>query len=124
MKQILLVDDEDEVRKVCAAMIQKLGHEVTQACNGTEAREKLEHAAYDLVITDLFMPDGDGFDVIKDYRKIQKDGLIIAMSGGGRVVANDLLKAAKHMGAVQTLAKPFSKDELATAISVALLHQV
>lgn len=76
--------------------------------------------AADLVITDLIMPDKDGLEIIQDLRRLNPKVRILAISGGGRVDANEYLAVARKFGAVEVLPKPFTKDELRKALDAAL----
>ena len=77
---------------------------------------------FDLVITDVVMPDGDGFELIGAFRKAQPAARILAISGGGRFLqGSDCLNVARGLGAHATLMKPFSWEQFQTAIERALL---
>ena len=108
MAKILLVDDNADILKTHGAVLRRAGHEVVTAANCNEALRLAEQNAFDLVITDLVMPDKEGIETILALRQLTPDLKIIAMSGGGRINANDYLIIARQCGAAQTLAKPFS----------------
>ena len=74
-------------------------------------------AHFDLVITDLIMPEKEGLETIADIRKSCADLPIIAISGGGRVGPMDYLETARFIGADATLAKPFGRQELITTVA-------
>jgi len=117
MPRILLVDDDEPFRKMLRLSLVRLGHEVVEARDGREAVRAVREAPPDVMITDLVMPEKEGLETIDEVRR-QYPGLkIIAISGGGRVNASDYLKIARAMGADQTLAKPFSIDEIATMLA-------
>jgi len=117
MGNILVVDDDEQVLDVVSEMLRMDGHEVVTAGNGGEALNKFRCADYDLVITDLIMPDMEGLETITELRA-QKEAIpIIAMSGGGRVGPMDYLETARFIGAAETLAKPFTRNELVQAVS-------
>ena len=120
MSQILLVDDDDGLRKVLRITLERMGHQVTEARNGKEALTAYEQVAPDLIITDLIMPEMEGIETIMRLKKSHPDAKIIAMSGGGRVKATNFLVAAEELGAATTLAKPFTSDQLARAIQETL----
>jgi YesN/AraC family two-component response regulator len=120
MARILLIDDEETVRFTLAKILQREKHEVTTAANGVEAMKLVMRGKFDLVITDLVMPEKEGLETILEIRKILPELKIIAMSGGGRGSAYDYLKIASKIGADRTLTKPFSGDELREAISATL----
>lgn len=120
MSAILLIDDDDLLRRMLAITLTKMGHQVTEAPNGREALRLFAAEPPDVVLTDMVMPDKEGVEVIGELRRLQPDLKIIAMSGGGRGDAFDYLKIARLMGAASTLQKPFSNEALATAIATVL----
>ena len=114
---ILLVDDTRETLEVMAQCLRALGHQVTTANGGREATEIMEDRVFDLVITDLLMPDTDGVQVITAARRWQPTARIIAMTGGGEfLTARCLLKLAGTLGADEQLTKPFTRAQLIGAI--------
>jgi CheY-like chemotaxis protein len=115
--QILLVDDDDLSRQTIHQMLERAGHLVVSTANGSEALELFRTGRPDLVITDLIMPDTDGLELIQELRKTDGQVRILAISGGGRVNANEYLTVARKFGAAGILAKPFSNQELKEAIS-------
>ena len=120
MAKILLIEDEAVLRGLLVKLLNTLSHEVVEAGDGEEGLIKLKAEAFDLVLTDLIMPDKEGLETIQEIRKIRPDLKIIAMSGGGRGSGLDYLVLARQLGADQVLAKPFSHQDLNAAI-VALL---
>ena len=75
---------------------------------------------FDLVITDLIMPEKEGLETIADIRRACSDMPIIAISGGGRLGPNDYLETARFIGADATLAKPFARTELINTVDALL----
>jgi CheY-like chemotaxis protein len=120
MPTILLVDDDEIIRRMLRVTMERMGHQVLDARNGREALEVLDANAIDVILMDLMMPEKDGVETIKELRNRKPFPKIIAMSGGGRVKPGALLPVAQHLGACSTLAKPFSNDELNEAINAAL----
>src|SRR5262245_20268620 len=119
MTQILLVDDDGLSRSTIHQMLERGGHVVTSVPSGREALRVFRTQAADLVITDLIMPDTDGLELIQELRKVAPLVRILAISGGGRVNANEYLSVAKKFGAAAVLAKPFSNQELREAVAAA-----
>lgn len=115
--RILLVDDDDLSRGTIHQMLERAGHGVTSTASGSEALQLFRADRPDLVITDLIMPDTDGLELIQELRKIDGQVRILAISGGGRVNANEYLTVARKFGAAGILAKPFSNQELKDAIA-------
>ena len=116
MSAILLVDDDTSVLDVMSEMLRLEGHEVTIAENGEQAVECVNRDQFDLVITDLIMPEKEGLETIADIRRQFAEIPIIAISGGGRLGPNDYLEPARFIGANATLAKPFARTELIKAV--------
>jgi len=117
MPKILLVDDDDSFRKMLRLTLTKMGYDVVEARDGKEALVLHHQLSPDLVLTDLIMPEKEGLETIEELRRVYPGIKIIAMSGGGRLSATNYLKVAKLMGADRILAKPFSNDEMALALS-------
>lgn len=120
MANILLVDDDPGILKLHGEFLRRAGHTVATAANGKEALQQARSQAFDLLITDLIMPEKEGLETIFEIRKLAPSTKIVAMSGGGRMSPKDYLFLAQKFGASQTLAKPFSGQELTDAITRAL----
>jgi YesN/AraC family two-component response regulator len=90
---------------------------VTTAENGRQGSRLIVQRAFDLVLTDLLMPERDGLEFIGDVRKQQPGARIIAMSGGGQIAREPYLKMAKAFGAHALLEKPFSQEQLWAALA-------
>jgi CheY-like chemotaxis protein len=120
MHRILLVDDDELSRSTIHQMLERMGHKVLSTANGSEALRLCREHSAELVITDLIMPDTDGLELIQDLRRSAPEIRIVAISGGGRVNANEYLTVARKFGAVAVLAKPFSNLELREAIEQAV----
>jgi DNA-binding response OmpR family regulator len=116
MARILLIDDDDLVRRALRHVMVKNGHTVIEAANGKEGLDLFKSAQADLVITDIVMPGKEGTEVLIELRKKTPPVKVIAISGGGRQGTADYLKVAQHLGAAKVLAKPFSGEELLSAI--------
>ena len=120
MKRILLVDDDDLSRGAVHKMLERSGYTVHSTATGQEALAHFRREAPDLVITDLIMPEVDGLEVIQELRRNDPGVRILAISGGGRVDAEEYLSVARKFGASQVLSKPFTGQELKTAVESAL----
>ena len=112
MARILVVDDEPSIRDLVALVLELDEHEVVTAGDGNSALAEIEKSVFDLVITDLVMPDREGIEIIISLRKSRPQLKVIAMSGGGFGNAGDYLELAAAVGAARTLAKPFTNDQL------------
>jgi DNA-binding NtrC family response regulator len=125
LARILLIDDEEGHRDFVAVALQRMGHEVTSESSGLPVVSKAGRvdfsAMYDVVITDLVMPEIEGIEVIRSLKAASPACRIIAMSGGGRYNASDdYLKLAMRLGVKTTLAKPFTIADLRDAVSTAI----
>ena len=120
MKHILLVDDDDLSRGAVHKMLERSGYDVQSTGIGQEALAWYRREQADLVITDLIMPDTDGLEMIQELRRINPAVRVLAISGGGRVDAEEYLSVARKFGAVEVLPKPFTAPELKLAVEAAL----
>jgi len=116
MKKILIIDDEPNILLMLKKMLEKSGFEIDLAPNGLEGIRLFKESNADLVITDIIMPEKEGLETIRDMRQIKPDLKIIAMSGGGKVSAENYLGAAKIFGAAKLVAKPFTRSEMISAV--------
>jgi DNA-binding response OmpR family regulator len=115
MARILLIEDNDALRTMLAEQLGAAGHTVIQARDGREGLTLFRQAGADLVITDIVMPDIEGFAVLMEIRRTHPPVKIIAMSGegGGSVY----LDTARLLGAAKVLPKPFRTAVLLAAIN-------
>ena len=120
MKKILIMEDEVNLLKSIRIVLETEGYEVTTATDGVEGCEIFDNGDFDMVITDILMPDKDGIKTIKHIRKASQDIPILAISGAGQAGAVNNLSAAMMMGATETLAKPFEKPALVGAVRACL----
>ena len=118
MARILVIEDHEYLQTALRDMLGNLGHEVVVANNGREGVARYREHHPDLVITDIFMPERNGLDVILELAS--SNVRIIAMSGGGQLDRGDYLVDALHFGASHVLAKPFTLDALMAAVEGAL----
>lgn len=94
------------------------------ASNGLEAAALIGPSGkLDLVITDLFMPDMDGIEVMRAFQEHHPGVRIMVISGGGRFPSADSLRLAKRFGADEVLAKPFMLDRLVETVGRMLGNQ-
>lgn len=112
--RVLLVDDENDVRRVLATILSRKGFVVVEATNGREALQKLElDPKIAVVITDLVMPEFEGFETIRACREIAPSIKILAISGA---FGGEFLTIAQRLGADLTLPKPIHPDALVDAV--------
>jgi len=116
MPTVLVVDDDPSIRLMLRRLLENAGAEVSEAEDGDEAMRLFRASRPDLVICDVVMPYADGLQTIKSMRRLAPAAKIIAISGGGRSKAMDLLTAAQRMGADHALVKPIEKSQIALII--------
>ena len=109
MSRILIIDDEVLLRQALRSMLERAGHTVLDAADGREGMALWRRELTDLVLTDIFMPEMDGVEFIREMKKIAVKSKIIAMSGGGRKGLLGWKPAALLMGADRVLVKPFNQ---------------
>ena len=112
MGRILVVDDDDKVRELICEALELHGHQVVAAGNGLCALESFGSGIFDVVITDIVMPEKEGLETIIELRGISPDVAILAISGGGSFAPGGYLKSALMLGADRALEKPFSLELL------------
>ena len=116
MSRILIIDDDKSILSFLKERLTCEGFNVLTAMDGKEGMNLFNDNQVDLVITDIIMPDKDGFETIIELKRICPDIKIIAMSGGGRGLPGYYLDTAKSFGAKYTFTKPFKTSDLVTAV--------
>jgi CheY-like chemotaxis protein len=121
MSRILIVEDTRLMRDSLVDVLTASNHVVTTAENGVEAVEMIEGGTeFDIIITDIIMPEMDGIQAILEIQAMQPDARIIAISGGSaRMEKAQGLETASRLGAVAVLEKPFEVDALLAAVAKA-----
>jgi DNA-binding NtrC family response regulator len=120
MARILVIDDEDRIRRLLRTALEMEGHEVVEARQGDEGLELLRATPPDLVITDIIMPGKDGMEVLMALRREAPEMKVIAMSGGGQFGMTEPLQMAEPLGAFAALRKPFELDAMLETVKRAL----
>lgn len=119
-QRILVADDDPGIRQTLGIALTRAGYEVVAARDGKEALRLWRDGGADLVITDLHMPDRNGLELLMELRRESPSLPIMVMSDGGRTKQIELLGDAKLLGAIQTLSKPFSLNEMLAAVRAIL----
>ena len=118
---VLVVDDEQSMRDMLQHVLESAGHRVVCAAGGRDVPALLVQRAFDVVLTDVLMPNGDGLEVIIAARRTQPKARVFAMSGGGSfLAADDCLRAARGLGVQGILHKPFRPEGLLEKIEAAV----
>jgi CheY-like chemotaxis protein len=120
MAKILIIDDEEQFRSMLKRLLEEEGHHVLEASDGEEGLKIYREQNADLIMVDIFMPNKEGLETIRDLKQFVSNTKIIAMSGGGRVGAQCYLEYAEMFGAHKILSKPFNPPELFEAIQQVL----
>jgi DNA-binding NtrC family response regulator len=120
MATILVIDDQDAVRTLLRTVLERAGHEVTEAPNGRLGLAAYRERPADLVITDILMPEMNGLDMILELTRAFLNVKVIAISGAPDT--ENALHAAKLLGVRHTLHKPFSMDALLKTVQYELAH--
>jgi DNA-binding NtrC family response regulator len=120
MARILVIDDQEPIRRIVRRALEQNGHEVYDASDGEIGMEILESQSFDLVVTDIFMPGQDGIVTLREIRKRFPAVKVIVISGGDSTGLMDLRQDAELLGAVSTLQKPFNAREIMDKVRDAL----
>lgn len=113
---ILVIDDDDSVRGVLVKALRRKGYDVSECKDGKSGLAILAQNAFRLVITDIFMPDTDGYQVIMQIGQKKPKPAVLAMSGGALDRAGSALKTARLLGCSQILAKPFELAQVYSTV--------
>ncbi len=117
MAYILIVDDEEKIRKILRIMITLKGHKVDEAADGEEALRKIKENAYDLVIADIRMPKMDGITLLQKINTLEHPVPVVFITAYATV---DSAVEAMRMGAVDYIPKPFDEDRIMLTIERSL----
>lgn len=121
-KQILIVDDDPECLAMVAAALRLGGYRCLEAGTGAAALRLLKSEPCDLLITDIFLPDRDAFEIIGELKLRGLKMAVVAMSGLGEM--GEVFKLARSFGASATLSKPFSMQRLRATVECVLAPDV
>jgi CheY-like chemotaxis protein len=117
---ILLIEDEPILRAVLTKRLEMLGFTVSAAEHGRKALALFAEKTADLVVTDILMPEVDGFQTIIQLRQREPKLPILAMTGGGELDPDFYLRIARGLGSTQLLRKPFLFEDLYNVIQTLL----
>ncbi len=120
MSSILVIEDKESMRKMVAQTLSEEGYQVETAADGPGGIEKVKSNRYDLVITDMKMPDMDGLDVLSSIKEINNDTAVIVMTAYGTI---ETAVSAMKKGAFEFITKPFDSDHMLVLVDKALKSQ-
>ena len=114
MTNIIIIDDDEDLRKMLRLVLEREKYEVLEASNGREGIDLCSKCQPDIIITDIYMPEKEGIETIIECKSSYPDVKIIAMSGGSFGKPKEtLLKMAKTLSGIQhTFSKPFEMNEM------------
>jgi len=116
MARILIIDDDVKFLKMLRQILERAGHDVVEAPDGEIGAKVFRENRTELIITDIFMPEKEGIETIRDLKREFPTVKIIAISGGGRKGNFDFLEMAETLGADRSFSKPFERQEILEAI--------
>jgi len=120
MAVLLVIDDDEGMRKLMVRTLRDSKHRVLEAENGREGLKIMDQHTPDLVITDILMPQKEGIETIREVQERAPATKIIAISGGGVSQNLMFLDVARAFGAHAVLAKPFRPAELVETVAQVL----
>jgi CheY-like chemotaxis protein len=120
--RVLVVDDNPDMRAFIRIVLERAGFETEVAADGARALDlQREHPA-DVLITDIFMPEPDGLELIQQFRSKFPRTKVIAISGGGKFARADYLDVAREIGPEAVLHKPFTTETLVRTLQDVVAH--
>ncbi|MEW6530448.1 MAG: response regulator [Thermodesulfobacteriota bacterium] len=118
MALILLIDDDDQLRRMVKRVLEKEGHEVLEAPDGRDINALCGEHPVDLIITDVLMPHKDGLDILLEIRQAFPRMKVVVISGGGpSMPSGGCLHLAVDLGADAVIEKPISKKQLLEVVN-------
>jgi len=110
LKSVLVIDDDPAIQKYLKRLLEAAGYGIRTADNGRKGLDAYREERADVVVTDIFMDQQDGLELIRNLRAHDPTAIIVAMSGGYPGVPGDYLAIATKLGAAATWEKPFDAD--------------
>ncbi|MBN1864124.1 MAG: sigma-54-dependent Fis family transcriptional regulator [Victivallales bacterium] len=120
MAKILIVDDELSIVEVLKALLERNGHVISTSSDGKDALRKLKEQVFDLLITDIRLPEIDGISLLRRARELQSHLAVIVITAYAKV--DNAVEAMKN-GAFDYVTKPFKFDELLLTVQRALSYE-
>lgn len=116
-KLVLIVDDEEDIRRSLAGILEDEGYQTVEAANGADALEVAREEVPDLILLDIWMPGMDGIQTLERIKNLFPDMVVVMMSGHGTI---ETAVRATKLGAFDFVEKPFSLDKVLITIANAL----
>jgi len=119
--RILVADDSELILESIRQVLTREGHTVTTVTGGSKALKLLKGESFDLVIADINMPDGDGFELVGEIRTKYQATRILVISGGSvHFTPAYYIDIARKLGAHASLLKPFNRESLLEGMVAAM----
>lgn len=116
MAQILLIEDDEQIRRLLRETLESQGHTIFESRNGCEGIDLFRSHPMDLVICDLIMPQKGGIQTILELEADCPSVKVITMSGFCEELGKNALEYTKELGALATVSKPFQLSEMVQAV--------
>ncbi len=116
MTRILVVDDDFQMREMLGVILERKGYNVKTASDGKAAMQLQSKKPFDIVITDILVPEKEGLETISELRRGYPRVKIIAISDGGQNKPEGYPELARQIGADRVLVKPFGSWEILGAV--------
>lgn len=120
MARILMIEDSELMRLTLRRVLEALGHEVMEAVNGVDGIQLQSEHNFDLVVTDIIMPEKGGVETIIELKEKFPDLRIIAVSAEAYERDSRTLSRAQALGADEVVAKPFTAEDIQRAVNACL----
>lgn len=120
MTKVLIVDDQEPIRNLLMSYLSRFGFECQEASNGKEALGRIREGDFKLVISDLRMPEMDGFELISNISTSENPIPVIIMTGVNNLGREDLDFLQSRKAFMRIIKKPFDLKELKTEIESCL----
>src|SRR4029077_5100707 len=114
--RVLIIDDEEFHAETLAESLQRVGYECAIATTGSRGAKRMDHEDWDVILTDLKMPDMDGLAILRKAKQEQPDAEVVVITGHGDVKT---AVEAMHSGAFNYLQKPVNLAELRAVVAKA-----
>lgn len=119
--KILVVDDDQEMRRLLEDILTREGFHVTQAANGSEALRAIQEASYQVIILDKIMTDLSGIEILPEIKRLRPEAQVILITAFGD---RETCVEAMGKGATAYLAKPFGMSVLVQMVKKALEQKI
>jgi two-component system chemotaxis response regulator CheY len=120
MATVLVIDDDDMIREVVRRALERAGHDVLEASEGSEGLSRLKASAVDLMIVDVMMPKKGGIETLMELRNSRPGMKTIVITGKVDTASASFKNLIHAFGVKRVFQKPFDLDELAAAVQAIL----